>query len=773
MGEVYLAEDTSLKRKVALKFLPDYLQQDAVAQKRFLREAQSAAALDHPFICHIHEIGEVEGQSFIAMEYVKGKTLWERLRESRVSLKETLQIGSEVAEALEKAHSEGIVHRDLKPANIMTTPEDHVKVMDFGLAKRLPEAGDVKEDITAALTREGATLGTIAYMSPEQTRGKTADTRSDIFSFGIVLYEMLTGVHPFRRDTQAETSNAILNERPQPLDRYTEDTSDLLQHTLEKMLEKNPGDRYQSVHEVRSNLRKLSDKLSAPGVALPPVKKKRSVWLGAGAILILVIAIALIYFYQQSPGLVEEAPIDSIAVLPFASGSEDDDSLALADGIPASISSSLSRLGQLKVKSSSTLRRYRVQEVDPQTVSQEQSVRAVLLGRVLRRGDTLAVTIELVDGRDGTLIWGQPYSRSMSNIFTVQEDIARQVTQALRLQLTEKEQEILAQEGTNNPEAYQAYTRGMYHFGRGELSKAIAWNERALEVDPNYQRARLWLGWFHFLPAHRQLSQEGYDIARAHWDKLIQTDDSSIIAHYCKAYVSWSYDKDWKRAEAELDRVKELDPNFTTFSLVEMFFYHTYLEWMGRREERLSLEERSLKLADPLSVLHQVMPGWAFLWNREYDRAIEQANKALALEPELVEAYPLLSLCYEQKGMTDEAFAASLEGARLRDRSDEELAAMQKAFDQEGLRGVRRLRTPMEMKPLERAMYFASIGETDQAFEWLEKIWAFPLNGYEFAPINPFFDPLRDDPRFEQLLRKLDLPEEAIQRHLMVPGPKR
>jgi serine/threonine protein kinase len=320
MGEVYLAEDTSLKRKVALKFLPDYLQQDEVAQKRFLREARSAAALDHPYICNIHEVGETEGRSFIVMEYVKGQTLKEKLLEGPVPLKQTLQIGVEIAEALEEAHKAGIAHRDLKPANIMLTSGGHVKVMDFGLAKKVVDEDGTEQDITSALTREGTTLGTIAYMSPEQLRGKTVDTRSDIFSFGIVLYELLSGVHPFRKKRQAETTAAILTEEPESLSRYTEDSSEILQHTITKMLEKEPDDRYQSVHEVRTNLRRPFDRLTVAEGPSSFLARKPSIpgagrwayWaLGMIAIVALFLGVFFLSTRHEIPSVKNPVPLTS------------------------------------------------------------------------------------------------------------------------------------------------------------------------------------------------------------------------------------------------------------------------------------------------------------------------------------------------------------------------------------------------------------------------------------------------------------------------------
>jgi non-specific serine/threonine protein kinase len=491
MGEVYLAENISLDRKVALKFLPDYLQSDEVAQKRFLREAKSAAALDHPYICHIHEVGEAAGRNFIAMEYVKGQTLKEKLRQGRVSLKETLQIRSEVAEALEKAHSEGIVHRDLKPANIMLTPEGHVKVMDFGLAKRLPEAADVQEDITAALTQEGATLRTIAYMSPEQTPGKPADTRADIFSFGIILYEMLTSVHPFRRGTHADTSSAILNEQPPPLERYTEDTTDLLQHTLDKMLAKEIKERYQSIHEVWTNLNKLSEKLSVSGVSPPPPKAESGKWLRVGAIVaaLVILVLAVVYLFQPSPTILEKSPVDSLAVLPLFNAGEDPADEFLCSGIASSLSSALSQLSNLRVLPTSELSRYRGKETTPRVVGEELNVKAVVMGQLLRQGDTVLIQVELTDVAENRLLWGKHYSGAFAQVFEMQEEMAREIVQALRLKLSGMERERLAKRYTESPKAHEYYLQGRFHWKEREPKRAEEYFQRAIDLDPNYALA--------------------------------------------------------------------------------------------------------------------------------------------------------------------------------------------------------------------------------------------------------------------------------------------
>jgi TolB-like protein/Tfp pilus assembly protein PilF len=648
-----------------------------------------------------------------------------------------------------------------------------VKLMDFGLAKKVVDEDGTEQEITAALTREGTTLGTVSYMSPEQLRGKTVDTRTDIFSFGIILYELLSGVHPFRRTKQAETMGAILHEEPSPLSRYSEDSSEVLQHTFTKMLAKDPDDRYQSVHEVRTNLKKLSEKLSAPDVIPAQVKAKRRIWLAAAALVVVLVAVALgIYYFRQGPASTE-APIDSIAVVPFTSAGEDEDSASLADGIPAAISSSLMRLERLKVKPAAVLIRYKGKEIDPQTVADEQSVRAVLMGNVARRGDTVAVEVYLIDGRDATGIWGERYSRQFGGIFTLEDDIARQVSEALRVELTDEESERLSQHRTTNPEAYQAFLRGKYNLGRSATDReqksiyanAIHYFEKAIEIDPRYQEAYASLSGAYFHRARTTtLSEEDYAKAREYGEKLIEVDDSAALAHSAKALILWMYDRKWKEADREYARARELDPTLKWSA--------GFLMWLGRREEALAGIESWLEQADSLSTIQQGSIGWGFLFLREFDRAAEQANKVLALEPESFDAYTILGEVYQQLGMEERAFEPFAEAQRIWGVADDEVARLREVFEKSGWQGIWRwqlervLRGQKTPRPEQMARFYVELGEKDKAFEWLEKAWSTPLWGDENAPSCYYWDSLRDDPRFEQLLRKQNLPEEAIQRHL-------
>ncbi|MEE8349503.1 MAG: serine/threonine-protein kinase, partial [Acidobacteriota bacterium] len=467
MGEVFLAQDTSLDRKVALKFLPENMQQDPTARKRFLREAKSAAALDHPYICHIHEVGEEEGQPFISMEYIQGKTLGQTLTEGPLPLKRALQTAVEIAEALQTAHKNNIVHRDLKPSNIMLTPDGHVKVMDFGLAKRLtPVEGQDEEEISTKLTKDDSILGTVPYMSPEQLRGQEVDARSDIFSFGVVLYEMLTGVHPFKKDGHIDTAKAVLSDTSPPLSRYAEDVPVLLQHTVKKMLAKEPGERYQLVHDVKTDLGEIiviSGESALNSEVLTAASAKPSYFwpvVAGGLMLVVMLALAFFWPFTAAP---PEGPIDSIAVLLFENQSGDPDLNYLSEGIAGEVTYSLSQLPNLRVMPTSAVARYRGQEVTPQSVAGDLKVRAVVTGKATQQGDNLSLRVELVDTQEDRLLWGQQYLRKSTDVVTLEQEIAQDISDNLRLQLSGADQEQLSKRYTTNSEAHQDYLQGRFH----------------------------------------------------------------------------------------------------------------------------------------------------------------------------------------------------------------------------------------------------------------------------------------------------------------------
>jgi serine/threonine protein kinase/tetratricopeptide (TPR) repeat protein len=796
MGEVYLAQDTKLDRKVALKILPADAAANQERMRRFLQEAKAAAALNHQNIAHIYEIGEAVGVNFIAMEFIDGQTLREYIHRGQTELAKLLRHLQHVAGGLAKAHAAGIVHRDLKPDNIMITRDDHAKILDFGLAKLIePQqpAGiseDASELATAILQQHsspGVILGTPGYMSPEQAQGKTnqIDHRSDIFSFGCILYESVTGHRAFEGKDSIDTLNKVIREPAPPISDFRSDAPNDLQRIVRRCLAKDPEDRYQTIKDVAIELRELRREMagnagfditmppssaaatlgSAGSAATVPSEATRSTAsrLAVAALAVMVIAIAAVGVYLLSR-LGEQESIGSLAVLPFVNVSGDPSAEYLSDGITESIISALSQLSGLRVMSSNSVFRYKGRAADAQEVGRELGVRAVVVGRVVQRGDGLSISAELIDTRDSSQLWGEQYNRKSADILAVQEEIARQISDKLRLRLSGEDKGRLAKRYTESTEAYELYLKGRFHQNKrtqDDLKRSIDYFKQAVAKDPNYALAHSgisdsysYLGNHGFLPP-KEVSPQAKDSAL----KALEIDDRLAEAHTSLAYVKVNYDWDWAGAEREFKRAIELNPSYTrAHSLLA-----AYLSGQGRFEEAFAEMNRALEL-DPLSIYDNTNLGWHLHKAGRVDEAIEQFRKTIEMDQSYAQAHDWLGQVYDTKQMYEAAISEFKEAIVLYGGAPSATAALGYGYAVAGRKDEAR-RCLRELQELGRERYVSSydvaviltgLGENDQAFVRLGEAYERRDGWLAFwLKVDPRLDPLRSDPRFQDLLRRV------------------
>ena len=809
MGEVYLAEDVRLGRKVALKILNADLTRHEDRVRRFEQEARAASALSHPNILTIFDIGKEDSTHFIATEFIDGQTLRSALARARMKISEVLDTAVQTAAALAAAHAAGIIHRDIKPENIMVRPDGLVKVLDFGLAKlvetQAPSANSGARTIAKADTDPGTVMGTAAYMSPEQARGQKVDARTDVFSLGVVIYEMIAGRAPFEGETASHVIVSILEKEPAPLTRSSPDAPSELERIVTKALAKDKDERYQTVKDLLIDLKRLKqrrdvdaeiersispDTISRSSVGasggLEPVgttvssavstgnvaahttssaeylvsgiKQHRKGVIAALAVL-LIAGAALVYSLYPAA----DVAIDSIAVLPLANAGSDPNLEYLSDGISESLINSLSQLQRLRVTARTTAFRYKGREVDPQQVGRELNVRAVLMGRVRQVGDSLNMQVDLVDAKTGAQLWGEEYNRKLSDILAVKQDISREITDKLRLKLTGDEQKQITRRDTTNAEAYQSYLRGRYHWNKrsgDELKKAIEQFQQAIERDPNYALAYTGLADCYMLLeqyAGVPTSETGAK-TKAAADRALAIDDSLAEAHTSLAFhyhQSWR----WEEAEKEFKRAISLNPNYPT----ARHWYQILLIALGRNDEALAEIKRAQEL-DPLSPVLEVNIGEAYVQMGDFDSAMEHAKRLVQLDPNFSLAHQIYGLAYLKQRRYAEATAEFQQNV-TNDRSAFSLAHLGHTLAMAGrrdeamavLKELEGMYTKRESLAQYQAAVYAGLGDKDQAFGWLEKGFQARNATLVFVKFDLTFDALRSDPRYADLLRRMGL----------------
>jgi serine/threonine protein kinase len=757
MGVVYKAEDTKLRRTVALKFLPPELAESPEAGERFIREAQAAAALSHPHICTIHEISEEEDQSFIVMEYIEGQSLRQKILKGPLDQNEVLDIAIQVAEGLEEAHKKGIVHRDIKPGNIMLTEKGAAKVMDFGLAKVF--GGSL-------ITREATTMGTVAYMSPEQAKGEVVDHRTDIWSLGVVLYEMITAQLPFKGEYDQSMIHSILNHEPEPITKIRKDLPSGLEQVIYKALTKNPAGRYQSMEDFLGDLKAIAEGLKPLRAKAGLLRgrilglKKTYAYTGLACIVILAVLAFLFLAPQRS------AAFDSVAVLPLENLSGDPEQDSLAESIHDDLITNLAGLSSLKtVTARRTVMRFKGKDTPPQQIAKDLRVKALITGALRRSGDSVRVTAQLINPTTGSQVWADSFERDMRDVMSLENEIVAAIAREVNLQLTSEERTRLAGARTVNPEAYVAYTKGKFYLNKltpEGLKMGLDYMQQAIDKDPTnpLPYAALALGYCR-IGHGTNPPPDAFALAKAAALKAEELGGTLAETEAALGQIKLFEEWDWAGAEKDVQHAMALNPSLPDAQRI----YSWYLLLTGHGDEAIAAMKRAIEV-DPLTPLWSSDLAWQFWSLGRNQEALDAAQKALELNPNFNQALCWLGFLYSEKGLFAEAVAAH---QKLSTVSPPWRLALARTYAQAGRQDEARkmLAECLAGEPKPTGAWdgwflgeaYAALGEKDEAFHWLDEAVKERMTFIPWIRQNPAYAPLRSDPRFEELVRRMKLPE--------------